>query len=101
MRNPMQSFERVWAGIIDIPSFIDEEGSTKYSFAPFVCKDTDEEMHRLKCTLKVCHDSFGVCLERCKPYVIVFGKQKGNVGKAFEYVMKALKKYMQKVGKQG
>ena len=64
-------------------------------------KDTDEEMHRLKCTLKVCHDSFGVRLERCKPYVIVFGKQKGNVGKAFEYVMKALKKYMQKVGRQG
>ena len=36
MRNPMQSFERVWAGIIDIPSFINEEGRTKYSFAPFV-----------------------------------------------------------------
>eukprot|EP00804_Cyclotella_cryptica_P008398 CCRYP_003925-RC/>CCRYP_003925-RC protein AED:0.03 eAED:0.03 QI:96/1/1/1/0.66/0.5/4/138/634 len=94
MRNFMQSFERVWACIVEMPIVhVDENGKTKYSACPFLCKDTDDEMHKLRCTLKVCGDNFGVHLHRCKPYVIIIGKQKGNVGKAFEYVIKSLKKY--------
>ena len=94
MRNFMQSFERVWAGIVEIPiSHVDENGNTKYSTCPFLCKETDDEMHKVGCTLKVCGDNFGIRLHRCKPYVIITGKQKGNVGKALEYVTKSLKKY--------
>lgn len=99
MRNPIQSFDSVWAGIIEIPvSPVDRDGNTKYVYVPFTCKDIDDEMHRFKCTLKVCTDSFGIALSRCKPYAIVIGKQKGSVEKAFEYVSKAVKKYRLKKG---
>jgi hypothetical protein len=94
MRNPMQSSERVWACIVEMPVSVDDEGHTKYVYASFASKDVNDELHKLKCILKVCNDNFGIRLARCKPYAVITGKQKGNVIKAFDYVAKLLKKYI-------
>jgi len=87
MRNPLNSMERVWANVVDLSPY------NKECYALLVTKEVNEEMHRLRCTLKVCRESFGIKLLRCHPYVMITGRQKRNIGEAIDFVKRELKKY--------
>ena len=87
MRNPLHSSEHVWANVVDLSPY------NKECYTSLVTNEVNEEMHRLRCTLKVCRESFGIKLLRCYPYVMIMGLQKRNVGAAIDFVKRELKKY--------
>lgn len=97
MRNPLNSCERIWASLVDLPTSVNEEGGTYYLLPPFVSKETEVTLHYLKCTVKMCTDSFGMKLDHCDPYVIIMGRHKNNVGKAMEFIKKAIRKCQHKM----
>jgi len=87
MRNPLCSTERVWANIIDLSPY------SKEWHTSLVKKEVNEEMHELRCTLKVCRENFGVKLVRCRPYVMIMGRQKTSTGAAIDFVKRVLMKH--------
>ena len=74
MRNPLDSSERVWPSLIVLPVFVNKEGDQKYLLQPFNSKYTDIELHKLKCTVKMCMDNFDIKLHHCDPYAMIFGR---------------------------
>ena len=98
MRNPLNSNERIWSHLINIPFTVSaEDGCRKYYLPPFISKVTDDKVHNLKCTIKICMDNFNVELCRCDPYAMIIGRQKCNVGIALKFVRKAILEYRKKV----
>ena len=91
MRNPLNSCERVWATIVDLPTYVDKEGNQKYLLPPFISKAMEIHMHGLKCEVKICTENFGVELSHCDPYATIMGRSKTNVCTAVELIMKAIK----------
>ena len=88
-RNPLNSCERIWMTVVEIPSaFL--QGNP--SMSPFSSADFQENMHRAKCTLIICR---GNDLLRCQPYVLVLGKQVKLVDRAVVATKQAMKQYMQ------
>jgi hypothetical protein len=85
LRNPLNSSERVWASIVDVPN-----GEHKYLLPPFLSKETELEMHNLKCSVKFCGDNFNIKLGHCNPYAMISGRQKKNVVKAIEFIKKSI-----------
>lgn len=93
-RNPLNSMERVWMCLIDLPCYM-HEGEMKYLASPFADGETFEQMHKANCALKLCKESFGVKLVRCPPYAFIFGKQVNNVSSALVVGRNALKRFKQ------
>lgn len=93
LRNPLNSCERVWASIVDLPVFINKDGEQKYLLPPFISKESENELHMLKCTVKICTDSFDIKLQHCHPYAMIMGRQKKNVGIAIQFIKRAIKNF--------
>ena len=98
MRDPLNSCQRIWASIIDLPMYKNEEGEEKPLLPPFTSKETEIELHKLKCNVKVCTDCFDIKLDHCSPYAMIMGRQKSNVGKAIDFVKKSVKEHRKKFG---
>jgi hypothetical protein len=90
--------EHVWASIVSLPSFINKNLELKYLFPPLLFKETELEMHNLKCIVKYCGDNFDIKLEHCNPYAMIIGRQKNNVLKAIEFIKMSIKKCQQEMG---
>merc|ERR1712129_288013 len=73
MRNPLNSCERLWVSLVDLPMSTNKEGKTFCLLSPFVSKETDEFVHSLKCTVKLCADNFDINLIHCQPYAMIMG----------------------------
>ncbi len=97
IRNPLNSNEKVWASIFDIPFTLVEDGNRRYFMAPLTSKEMDDELHKLKCVAKVCTDNFSFKLLRCDPYAIIMGRQKSSVSRANSFVAKAIKRYQKQI----
>ncbi|KAL7548683.1 hypothetical protein ACHAWF_011957 [Thalassiosira exigua] len=97
MRNPLDSFRMICVSLMKVPvSHINEEGDEKYIFRPFLSAQNEDQFHKLKCTVKLCADNFGIELRHCAPYAIVLGHQKNNVAKAVEIIRKNIR-YVQRI----
>ena len=77
-RNPLNSFERVWMCLVDLPCEV-HEGELKYIVTHLLDGDTFDQMHQSNCTMKLCREYFGVKLIRCRPYALIFGKQSKDI----------------------
>ena len=93
-RNPLNSFEKVWMWLVDLPAEV-HDGELKFSFAPFAKGAFVESLHGTSCTVKICRESFGVKLSFCRPYVMIFGSQVKSVSQAIVITKNALKQYKQ------
>ena len=93
-RNPLNSFERVWMCLVDLPCEVNE-GELKYLVTPFLDSDTFDQMHQANCNMKLCSDNFGVKLIRCRPYALIFGKQVKDTCSGLLVAKNALKRSKQ------
>lgn len=84
-RNPLNSSERVWMNVIDIPSVI----------SSLIDGKMNDNIHKAKSCLVVCKENFGNTLHRCQPYVLVTSKQAKNVAFATSAVNNAIKRHAQ------
>ena len=121
IRDPFISNRHTWASIVDMPVYINQEGGQRYLLKPFI--ESEIMLHKLKCSAKVCGQSFGIPLRHCDPYVMVclcmlgafqlflvknisvtklvrfplsmkiMGRKKDDVWCAVEHVRKAIKKH--------
>jgi hypothetical protein len=97
-RNPLNSLQRVWMCVVDLPCEV-HEGELKYLVTPFLDGDTFDQMHQANCIMKICTENFGVKLIRCRPYALILGKQVKNMYSALLVTKNALKRYKQnKIG---
>jgi len=93
-RNPLNSCERVWMCLVDFPAEV-HDGVMKYIISPFVSGETYYQIHQANCTMKICRDSFGVKLFRCRHYALILGKQAKSVSAALVIAKNALKRFKQ------
>ena len=98
MRDPLDSCQRIWASILDLPMYTNDVDGEKYFLHPFTSAETRIELHKLKCDVKVCADNFDIKLDHCEPYAMIMGRQKSNVGKAVDFAKKAMKEQQKKFG---
>jgi len=94
-RNPLNSSERIWMAVLDLPTKVIRDGRVKEVMRPFILNCFQDRIHQARCTLIVCQDNFGAKLLRCRPYILVLGKQAKQVDKAVALVRKTLNQFMQ------
>ena len=93
-RNPLNSCERVWMCVVELPAEI-HDGELTYLIPYSIDGKTHDSIHQVNCTFKLCRDSFGVKLFSCRPYVMIMGKQAMNVSQAIVIAKNTLKMFKQ------
>ena len=87
IRNPLNSDELVWAKAINLTIHRRWRGVLG-------AKAVTDYCHRLRCTLKICVESFGVKMHNGHPYVMICGFNRNKVANTVEFVEKRMTRWL-------